>query len=85
MQLKCKIISAYNHQSPLIKFYELNNVVLHHVEATQYLGILIHESLEFEAHITSIVSKSNSMLGFLKRNLRVCPGELKRLAYISLV
>ena len=82
---KCKIISSCNNHSPKIWFYELNNVVLEQLEATKYLGILIHESLEFAAHISSMVNKSNSKLGFLKRNLKGCPGSLKRLAYISLV
>ena len=82
---KCNILSSATHRSPLLKFYQLNNIVLYHVEATKYLGILIHQSLNFDAHIQQIVSKANSKLGFLKRNLRGCPGDLKRSAYIGLV
>ena len=82
---KCKIISTTNHQSPHIHFYHLNGVVLNYVEAIKYLGILIHDSLHFDPHIRDIVSRANSRLGFLRRNLRGSPKELKRLAFISLV
>ena len=82
---KCKIISTANHQSPFIYFYQLNKVVLNYVEAIKYLGRLIHDSLHFDPHIRDIVSRANSKLGFLRRNLRGSPRELKRLAYISLV
>ena len=82
---KCNIISSANYKIPLIKFYQLDNIVLYHVEAAKYLGILLHNSLSFDAHIRNLINRSNSKLGFIKRNLRGCPSALKRSAYLALV
>ena len=56
-----------------------------HVEEAMYLGILIENTLTFTGHIRTIVSKANQKLGFLKRNLRNTPTEVRKMAYISLV
>ena len=82
---KCNILSSFNCSTPLVKFYQINNTIIHHVEKTKYLGILIHKSLEFDHHIQNMVSRANGKLGFLKRNLRGCPSALKRSAYVGLV
>ena len=70
---------------PLIKFYELENRVLQHMEAAKYLGILIDSTLTFTGHIKEITAKANRKLGFLKRNLRNTPADLRKMAYMSLV
>jgi len=36
-------------------------------------------------HVNTICAKANQKLGFIKRNLKGTPEELKRLAYITLV
>jgi hypothetical protein len=45
----------------------------------------ISEDLKWTTHITNVAKKANSTLGFLRRNLRICPKECKKTAYISLV
>ena len=45
----------------------------------------IQSSLSWEAHIDRITKKSNSMLGFVRRNLRSCSEETKANAYFSMV
>ena len=82
---KCNILSITNFKDPLIKFYELEGRILDHVEAAKYLGILIENTLTFTGHIKDIVNKANRKLGFLKRNLRNTPLEVRKMAYISLV
>ena len=82
---KCNILSISNCREPLIKFYKLEGSILDHVEAAKYLGILIENTLTFTGHIRTIVSKANQKLGFLKRNLRNTPTEVRKMAYISLV
>ena len=47
--------------------------------------MLISNNLSWEPHISSIATRASQKLGFLKRNLRNSPTELKRLAYISTV
>ena len=82
---KCNIITFANRQTPLVKLYELNGIALKHVELATYLGILLSKSLDFKHHIREAVSKANSKLGFLKRNLKNCPAHMRNIAYLSFV
>ena len=43
------------------------------------------DDLQWSTHIQSITKKANSTLGFLRRNLKNCHEECRKLAYISLV
>ena len=55
------------------------------VTSNPYLGITLSEDLQWSTHIQNITKKANSTLGFLRRNLKNCPEECRKLAYISLV
>ena len=69
------------HRNEMHEFeYTLANV-----SSTPYLGVCLNETLEWEAHNHKITSKANSTLGFLQRNLKVCPPKLRETAYLSLV
>ena len=46
--------------------------------------INLSSELSWSPHVSSVVSKTNSTLGFLRRNLRKCPSELKETAYYPL-
>ena len=72
-------------RTPITKFYTLGGQILDQVNQAPYLGVLISEELEWAPHINSITSKANSTLGFIRRNLKQCPKDLKELAYMSLV
>ena len=50
-----------------------------------YLGVEITNTLNWTTHIQNVVSKSNKLLGFLRRNLHQCPDSIKAQAYKSLV
>ena len=79
---KCNILSI----KPKTHFmYQLNNTFLKNVTSNPYLGILFTDTLKWSDHIANITKKANSTLGFLRRNLRRCPTECKKNAYISLV
>ena len=82
---KCHILTVSSSAQPLSKLYEIDGSFLQHNDTATYLGIIIHRTLEFADHITEAVSKANKKLGFLKRNLKGCPPELKKTAYISLI
>ena len=41
--------------------------------------------MSWAAHRNTVITKANQKLGFLRRNLRGCPMDLKKLAYISMV
>ena len=79
---KCYILSIRQKSS---RFYQLDGEILQEVNSSPYLGITISNDLQWKTHITNIVKKANSTLGFLRRNLKYCPEECKRLSYIALV
>ena len=79
---KCYILSIRQKSS---RFYQLDGEILQEVNSSPYLGITISNDMQWKTHITSIVKKANSTLGFLRRNLKYCPEECKRLSYIALV
>ena len=82
---KCNIMRITRSRTPITKFYTLGGQILDEVNQAPYLGVLISEELEWAPHINSITSKANSTLGFIRRNLKQCPKDLKELAYMSLV
>ena len=63
----------------------LNHHILEELDKCPYLGITISNDLTFSAHINSTINKANRQLGFLRRNLRYCPKQLKETAYVSLI
>ncbi len=48
-------------------------------------GALLEITRENPEHINSLTANASRTLGFLRRNLRDCPRELKQLSYFSLV
>ena len=82
MPKQCYILSVRQKSS---RFYQLNGEILQEVSSSPYLGITILNELQWKTHITNIVKKATSTLGFLRRNLKYCPVECKRLAYMALV
>ena len=83
---KCHVLSINSHPSHHHQhFYELCSVVLKSVESEKYLGVTLSSDLSWSSHITAICTKANQKLGFIKRNLKGTPQELKRLAYIAFV
>jgi hypothetical protein len=55
------------------------------VQNNPYLGLQISDDLKWTTHITNVTKKANSTLCFLRRNLKYCPKDCKKTAYISLV
>ena len=82
---KCHLLSVNKGPKRQPFFYELDNVVLKTVESEKYLGAHIHQDLDWKTHIDATATKANQKLGFIKRNLKGCPKDLKRLAYLTYV
>jgi len=59
--------------------------VLTSVDNEKYLGVTVSSDMSWSTHVNPICTKANQKLSFIKRNLKGTPGELKRLAYITLV
>ena len=70
---------------PNVFMYELCGQVLFSAEEAQYLGVTLTSELSWSSNINSIANRANVSLGFLKRNLKHCPSQLKETAYIALV
>ena len=67
------------------KIYTLHNQPLHITNSAKYLGLTITSDLKWNTHINNITKKSNSILGLLRRNLRISSQSLKTQAYQSLI
>ena len=79
---KCYIMSLRSKSSHL---YSLENHILKQVPSIPYLGVHVSDNLSWSEHISTITKKANSCLGLLRRNLRSCPEECRRIAYLALV
>ena len=82
---KCNIMSMSRSRNPLTRMYSLCNYVLSEVDTAKYIGINLSSQLSWSPHVSSVVSKANFILGFLRRNLRKCPSKLKETAFLSLL
>ena len=82
---KCEHITITRKRKPLTSSYTLRGHVLKSVSQTKYLGVNISSKIEWKDHIDKTVKKANKTLGFLKRNLKNAPEEVRETAYKSLV
>ena len=78
-------ISILLSRSKSSHMYSLNGVFLKQVQQHPYLEVIISDDLKWGKHIAYISWKAGATVGFLRRNLRNCPKECRRLAYIALV
>ena len=81
------LASPHNRRSkkPRIYKYHLKGHQLEAADTTKYLGVELSYNLSWNHHIDRTVKKGNSMLGFLKRNLKISNQDTKSAAYFSLV
>jgi hypothetical protein len=49
------------------------------------LAVIISSDLKWNSHISKVVKKANSTLGFIRRNLKHCPITCRKTAYQALV
>ena len=66
-------------------FTTLDNTTLKQVTTNPYLGITFSQDLKWSHHITNPAIKANSTLGLLRRNLKFCPKESRRTAYLAMI
>ena len=59
--------------------YTLHQQRLEQVQSAKYLGITISDDLDWGQHISEISSKATKTLGFLRRNLALHLGTLRKL------
>jgi hypothetical protein len=82
---KCHVLKITRSKKPKTHQYKLGNTILQQTTSHVYLGVEISEDLKWHNHINKITAKSSRVLGFIKRNLRSCPSDLRALAFQTLV
>ena len=65
--------------------YQLCDTILQGVSQERYLGVNITNNLQWQNHIQKVHIAANQKLGFLKRNLKKCPKDLRYTAYTTIV
>ena len=55
------------------------------METAKYLGVNIHQKLNWNTHIQQTEKKANTTRAFLQRNLYMCPRKTKEMCYTTLV
>ena len=82
---KCTSIHITRKRQPVRADYHLHGHTLESVPGGKYLGVFIRQDLSWRDHINQTTAKANGSVGFLRRNLRSCPNDVKAQAYTILV
>ena len=82
---KCSATRILRARKTCAMNYLLKGQVLQNEDSTTYLGVELQLSLSWNRHIDETVKKANSMLGFLRRNLRISNEHTRTSAYRSMV
>ena len=83
---KCTMLRCTHSPTPLLHDYILHDHTLDTVEtANLYLGVTLHNKLDWDHHVNIICAKANSALGFLRRNQKVSSPKIKERAYKAFV
>ena len=82
---KCNIKRITRSRSPKLFKYKLKGHVLEDTTLTKYLGVHISSDLKWNEQVSKITNKANSLLGFIKRNLKSANIETKTNAYKAIV
>ena len=80
---KCSVMRVATSNDPIMLSYKLKGHQLQVETTIKYLGVDLSGNLDWKPHIDRIVKKSNSMLGFLRRNLRLSSQETKSMANMA--
>ena len=68
---KCFILRVGRPKHKLVHLYTLHNQNLSETDSAKYLGLTITSDLQWNQHINNITNTANSILGLLRRNLRI--------------
>ena len=82
---KCQTMHTTNTRNIIQSTYTIHNHNLQTTNTAKYLGIHIHSTLKWSAHINKNALRANTTSSILHRNIRKCPGKTKHLAYTTLV
>ena len=81
---KCKIMHVPFNENPLQE-YVFSGVTLECIEAEKDLGVLTSSDLKWSKHIKSCISKANSMIAWVTRNLIIREINVMRNVYKTII
>jgi len=82
---KCTTLSITRSHNQRPSDYRLHGHTLETVDHAKYLGVTLHQQMNWDTHITNIIGKASQTLGFLKRSLKISSPKLKAKAYLAFV
>ena len=68
---KSQVLTISRTRKSIHHTYSLNNHLLPHVSSAKYLGCITNNTLDWGQNITSVTTKANNTIGFLRRNLNI--------------
>ena len=80
---KCRTIRISRSRNPITTDYTLKGHTLTKEDSTKYLGVKLQSTFSWNRHMDQTVKKANSMVGFLRRNLRVSSEATKTSAVLT--
>lgn len=80
---KCNLVRFTTKRSPFPSLYRIGVSPVSVVPSVKYLGVYFTETLTWNKHVQFTISKANRLLGFLKRNFKDCPQEVKKTLYLT--
>ena len=81
---KCNVLRVSRAKSPMTFSYRLKGIVLAEEVTSKYLGVDLQNNLSWNQHVSRVTKKANSMLRFLRLNVRKASKETKAQAYMSM-
>ena len=82
---KCQAMRISNKRNPSKPSYNIHGQELEVVDTAKYLGVSINNKLKWNKHIADTAKKADYTRAFLKRNINMCPREVKKQCYVALV
>ena len=83
---KCKVMGFTRKNSEFVFSYHFDGSILPFSNSIRDLGIYLDKKLTFSHHIDFVVNRANSVLGFIKRELReMCDPYCAKTLFIALV
>ena len=70
---KCEVIRITKNRKPIDANYTIHGKELGHTKNAKYLGVLISDTLSWNAHVDIDTKKANNTTAFLRKN---CPTVL---------
>lgn len=82
---KCQLMTFTRKTSTHRFSYYMNSNIISQASAYKYLGVNLTPSLSWAFHIATICANASKSLGYIRRNLRNSPSNIRKLAFVSFV